>query len=121
MSVYINNIIFFQILNDLQDVVLRHRQLLKDKGLDNQPLIVVVGAVENLTGFYVHVDGIFYTCDNFRKALTVTFKCFQVLDIEYPKPIKGVWQFIQQHFYEIPIKGKKVTSLITLLDAVIKK
>lgn len=89
--------------------------------MDNQPIIVVIGALENLIGFYVHVDGIFYTCDNFRKALTVTFKCFQVLDIEYPKPVKGVWQFIQQHFYEIPVQGKKTSSLITILEALLKK
>lgn len=104
--------------NDIKERVHSHRNNLKKKGLTNQPFIVVVGPVENLNHFYVSVDDFFYKADSFKKALSVTYKVFHVLNIQYPNGAKQIWEFIQAFFFETALKGKKTSQLMALLSAI---
>lgn len=88
---------------------------MKTKGITNQPLIIAVGPLEKLTHFYVSLDDFLYKVNSFKKALSIAYKIYQVLDIQYPKGGKQVWEFIQAYFFETPLKGKKTSQLVSLL------
>lgn len=107
--------------NDVKEQISSHRNNLRAKGITNQPLIFAVGSIEKLSHFYVSVDDFIYKADSFKKALSIAYKVFQVLDIQYPKGAKQVLEFVQSFFFETPLRGKKSSQLISLLAHVNKK
>lgn len=77
--------------------------------------------MENLTDFYVSLEDFHYKVDSFKKALSLAYKIYQVLDLQYPRGAKQVWEFIQSYFFETSLKGKKTSQLISLLAHINKK
>lgn len=101
------------IIKSLRDKALKEKYTL-------QPLIIVVGSLVKVEGFYVIVDDQKYKTESCLEALDLCFKVFFTLDCQYPKPSFRIWQFIQNAGYQIKIAGetliKTVRELLGLVE-----
>lgn len=93
----------------------KRKELCIKKKQTMQPLILVVGELINLQEYYVYFNEIFYSVNNFLKAVSFNFQLHQVLNIEYAKECRQVWYFIEEHLYKTSATGRKNNSLKALI------
>lgn len=65
-----------------------HREKLIEKGLSNQPLLVVIGDELELERTVINFNNTIYDVENFIKAVSVIFKIFFNFNVRYPEPAK---------------------------------
>lgn len=104
--------------NDLIRKIEERAIFYKNLKLGVQPYIVSVGdTIYNLKKFYVVVDNLTFTFDNFVKALDICFKCHTVFNLNFAYESRFLWTFIQKYFYEIDLQNDCVSSdIISLLS-----
>lgn len=85
-----------------------------------QPYVIVVGALEKITGRYVIVDDLIYELPNICSAVDTCFKIIWALNLKYADECLPVWQFLQRAVYDIPkatdLKEKLPASVHALLN-----
>lgn len=88
----------FQDPVEIEDLIQKKRDKYRIYGLTLQP--VIFADITNST-YYIVFDDIKYNVDTILKAIDVTFKILQVLNLEYPMESKSIWIFIQKYLYKI--------------------
>lgn len=88
-----------------------------EKGITFQPVMVVIGEQKSaLQSFLCYYDGILYKFNSFLKCLDITFKLYHVMNFEYPKEGKNVYNFIETFFYNFNnVINSNVTNVLNHL------
>lgn len=91
--------------------------------MTTQPLPVIIGELDKITGCYICVNEIRYKVESPLKAVDVCFKIFHALNAEYPKECDSTWMFIQEYMYGITTKFDRkyvaVSSLISDIELIL--
>lgn len=89
----------------------------KEKSSIQAKVIAVGDTPENLTEFYIFLDGFKYKVPTLLAAIDSSVKCSYVFNLEYSPKSKYVWIFLQDYVYELPTKDKipKIQNIIAKL------
>lgn len=85
---------------ELMNRLVERKNKLIQYGLQEQPLIIVVGA-NKIEKSFVHISDIEYEVDSPLKAVDTAFKSFYSLQLQYPKEASHPWMVIQRRIYRI--------------------
>lgn len=77
---------------------------LRKYGLTQQPIVIAIGAVTNITDVYVSINSIKYKCSDLIEGVDCCFKSFFALNAEYSSDSRPVWEFLQR-IYGIPFSA----------------
>lgn len=96
----------------------RARNIERDKQeINDHPIIYGVGEyLDEMTDFYVALDGALFQFNSFIEALDASFKCYKVLRLDYPKESVNFWKFINLVFYKSG-NEKNSSSIMALLNS----
>lgn len=83
-----------------------------------QPFIIVVGLdYDSINSFYIHFDNTLLKFNSFLSCVDISFKIFQVFNLQYPRQCYGSWLFIQKYFYDyITAFDKPVSKVLGLMS-----
>lgn len=88
------------------------------------PVILVIGAIDNVRKTYVIINDVWYETNSFLDAVSLTLKAFYVFNCAYPDKAKNVWQFMQFAGFDIRSPfirvGIKVNAMVKEIDALLK-
>lgn len=82
--------------------------LLKLQSSNIQPLLLVVGSIDNIKSISVYFDGIKYPMVNSLTAVDILYKIMFTFNLEFPKQSQIFYLFIQTFFYEMSTQKKNV-------------
>lgn len=88
-------------INQLNEIIEERTHRYRTANTTLLPCMLYVGTVESPTHFYVYFGGEFMKFSNFIQSLDFCFKLYQVWNLHYPKESELVWNFIQQHIFNI--------------------
>lgn len=80
------------------------------KGNQRQPYILALGTKDNPAQYFTVVEDHLFKQDSLLKAVDICFKCFYVLDLDYPSASQTTWEFLQKVLYQINNSDGKGTS-----------
>lgn len=87
--------------------------------ITEHPLIYGVGEhLDEMTDFYVALGDILYKFNSFIEALDASFKCFKVLQLDYPKESINFWTFVDLVFYKTD-NQQNSPSIVALVNSLI--
>ena len=82
--------------------MVQHRQELVEEATKFrrtvQPKICII---ESSLQTYISIDQNFFHVESLLKAIDHLFKCWFVLNLDYPPECAHVWTFVQQFIYDI--------------------
>ncbi|XP_022832216.1 uncharacterized protein LOC111360505 isoform X1 [Spodoptera litura] len=98
--------------------ITRKRDKLMKMDLQMQPFVIaVVSPNESITARYIVINNITYEMPTITKAVEACLKAIFVLNAEYPKESRHVWQFVQTVLFELKTKyDKSFTAVNTLIS-----
>ncbi|GAB0090360.1 hypothetical protein DMENIID0001_050870 [Sergentomyia squamirostris] len=98
---------------ELEDIDAEH----KTNRTKRQPLILLIGSVENIEGIFVAVDHVLFKFSNLLSCLDILFKVHYSLNISFACECKLVFEFFERYFYDLKSMNKStsVTRLISNL------
>ncbi|XP_023310085.1 uncharacterized protein LOC108905534 isoform X1 [Anoplophora glabripennis] len=88
------------------------RKKLQEFDIKIQPIMVVVGPLQNPQAFFVVLDNQRYMFNDILTTLDVTFKIFFALDIPFPCECRYLWQTIDQLVYRINANVDPASSVV---------
>lgn len=81
-----------------------------------QPVIIIVGTILEPKDIVVYFDGVKYYINTYIEAIDISFKIFNIFNLQYPIASNLVGSFIQKYFYKIITKyDVHVTCLVSSL------
>lgn len=89
---------------------------LKSKNEPIQPLIMIIGSLDNPTQILVNFDDVKFKVFSVLQAVDVCFKIFHVFNLKYPDASYLVWTFIQNFFFKIATKYDKKNPILNWLE-----
>ena len=108
------NILFAQTYADLEPKWNERMTKLRRYGLTQQPIVIAIGTIENITAAYIAINENQYESPTILDAVDRCFKSFFALNAEYPSDSKPVWEFIQR-IYGIDFPKRQKISPDALL------
>lgn len=106
----------FQDLKNIPSLIDKRKEKYSGKLHCIQPFILLVGdSPETSERVYIFFNDILYEAENLLKGISVTYQMHFVLNIQYAKECSQVWNFIQEHFYEMSTNGDTKTSALHAL------
>ncbi|KAJ8735850.1 hypothetical protein PYW07_007470 [Mythimna separata] len=98
--------------------ITRKRDKLMEMDLQMQPFVIaVVSPNKSITARYIVINNITYEMPTITKAVEACLKAIFVLNAEYPKESRHVWQFVQTVLFELKTKyDKSFTAVNTLIS-----
>lgn len=108
-------------INELDNAIEKFGEDCQKTKTTVQPTIFLVGELHQVKYFYVYFNNIKYEAPTFIKCLDICFKCFMVLNFEYPPETRLIWLFIQNYIYDINLKNDPKNAGVCTLISEIKK
>lgn len=96
--------------NDIPTVIQERKERYQRFDITLQPLLILVGDLQEVKKSKVVVDGHMYDTSSGIDAVDVVFKIIHATNTCYPKEAEGIWMFIQIAFYHITTKYDKMFS-----------
>lgn len=103
----------FAIVGGTQEEVEAKINLLKLQNKKIPPQLIIIGDVCNIKSIAIAFEDIKYNFLNIIDAIDVLFKIFFVFNLEYPSESNLFYNFLQDFFYEIPLKKKNAKIATT--------
>lgn len=103
----------FQTIEDLQEIIVRRKQKLSLTKSTLQPFGLMVGPLNMITEFQVHVGDVVYKFDSLLRAFEILFKAFHALSIKYPIESQHLWYFIEPMTYDMKCRNSSASALIS--------
>jgi len=100
----------------MTETLSRRREKLLKFGLRMQPLVLIVGSIEQPTAAYVVIDNITWKLPTPLKAVDICFKAFHVFHATYPSE-SMVWLLLQKLVYKLVTRWDVKSSAVSAVLA----